>query len=90
MKPEQKANELIEKFRKVTSYQYQEYAGAHYSTFEHDIGTLKDCAIICVDEMLEETKKPMLNFAITGSVTRSPKYIYSEYWQEVKQQLKLK
>ena len=50
MTSKEKAKELIEKFKEKTSYQYQEYAGAHYSTFEQDIDTIKQCALICVDE----------------------------------------
>ena len=37
MTAKQKADELIKKVKKATTYKYQEYAGANYSTFEHDI-----------------------------------------------------
>ncbi len=52
MTPKQKADELIAKFKKITSYQYQQYAGAHYSTFEHDIDTIKECALEVVNEVI--------------------------------------
>jgi hypothetical protein len=52
MKPQEKANELIEKAKKATSYQYQEYAGAHYTWFEHDTDTLKLIALITVEEVI--------------------------------------
>lgn len=51
MNEKEKAKELIEKFKTETSYQYQEYAGANYSTFELDIEVLKQCALIAVDEI---------------------------------------
>lgn len=46
------ALDLIDKARKATTYQYQEYAGAHYSTFEHDIDTLKQVALITIEQMI--------------------------------------
>ena len=47
-----KADELIEKVKKATSYKYQEYSGANYSTFEHDIEELRSVALIMVDEII--------------------------------------
>jgi hypothetical protein len=52
MTPKQKADELIAKFKKITTYKYQEYAGANYSTFEHDIDTIKECALEVVNEII--------------------------------------
>ena len=78
MTPKEKANELIEKFKKATTYKYQEYAGANYSTFEHDIEELKNCAIIAVDEMINEFKKSDSLYA-----TR----FLADYWQAVKNEL---
>jgi hypothetical protein len=52
MKPQEKANELIEKAKTASSYQYQEYAGAHYTWFEHDTDTLKLIALITVEEVI--------------------------------------
>lgn len=52
MTPKEKAKELIEKAKKASSYQYQEYAGAHYSWFEHDTDTLKLIALITVEEVI--------------------------------------
>jgi hypothetical protein len=51
MTAKEKAKELVDRFKEKTTYEYQEYAGANYSTFEHDTDTLKQCALICVDEM---------------------------------------
>lgn len=53
MTPQEKAKELIDKAKKASSYQYQEYAGAHYSWFEHDTDTLKLIALITVEEILK-------------------------------------
>ena len=52
MTPKEKAQELIEKAKKTSSYQHQEYAGSHYSCFEHDTDTLKLIALIKVEELL--------------------------------------
>ena len=41
-----------EKAKKASSYQYQEYAGAHYTWFEHDIDTLRLIALITVEEVI--------------------------------------
>ena len=48
---------LIKKYNKATTYKYQEYAGAHPSTFEHDKETLIELAILhqtVIVEMLEK------------------------------------
>ena len=76
MTPKEKADELIEKFKKATTYKYQEYAGANYSIFEHDIEELQKCAIIAVDEIIDELKREPYN-----------NYQRIISWQSVKQQL---
>jgi len=53
MDTKSKALELIEKIKKATTYKYQEYAGANYSIFEHDIEELKSVALIMVDEIIK-------------------------------------
>ena len=53
MTPSEKAIELLAKFKKKTTYQYQEYAGANYSTFEHDTDTIKECCLLTVEEVLK-------------------------------------
>lgn len=54
------ADAEIDKFKELTSYKYQEYAGANYSTFEHDSETLIKCAIqarqMLVDALWRERK----------------------------------
>jgi len=53
MIPSEKAIELLAKFKKTTSYKYQEYAGANYSIFEHDTDTIKECCLLTVEEVLK-------------------------------------
>lgn len=50
--------QLIKKFKDATSYQYQEYAGAHYSTFEHNEEELNKCADIAEQYHTSLTPKP--------------------------------
>ena len=80
MTPKEKATELVDKFKQATSYKYQEYAGANYSVFEHDIDTLKQCALIAVDEIL---------IAIRNDQSDDPEgqEMYENYWNEVKTEI---
>lgn len=57
MTPKEKAVELIAKFKKITSYKYQEYADANYSVFEHDIEIIKECAFSEIEEVRKELKE---------------------------------
>ena len=78
MTAKQKADELIEKVKKATTYEYQEYAGANYSTFEHDIEELKNVALIMVDEIIKTL------YVIEASHEAvSARY----YWIDVKKEL---
>ena len=79
MTAKEKANELVEKFKKATTYKYQEYAGANYSTFEHDIEELKNCAIIAVDEIIYQID---CIDTYLGNLNE-----HLKYWQEVKTEL---
>jgi hypothetical protein len=72
MTPQEKAKELIERVKKATTYKYQEYAGANYSTFEHDIEELQKVALIVVDEVLK-----LYWTDVNGLV----------FWKEVKQEI---
>jgi hypothetical protein len=77
----EKTIELIERFKTATTYQYQEYAGANYSTFEHDMGELKKCALICVEEVLN---------TVVSFPTNLITYEHGEekeFWLEVKQEI---
>jgi hypothetical protein len=71
MTPKEKAKELFYKMRKQT-YQYQEYAGAKYTTCEIGYEAGKKCALIVVDEILDVLNQLTLEY---------------EYWEEVKQEI---
>lgn len=47
------ADSVVEKYKKLTTYKYQEYAGANPSTFEHDKDTLYTLAIQDRQSVLE-------------------------------------
>ncbi len=53
--PKQKAEELVDKMSSQT-YSYQPYAGAHYNEEEVGWEAGKKCALIAVDEILEECR----------------------------------
>lgn len=71
MSPKEKAEELLDKMTKQT-YEYQEYAGANYTTYEIGYQGGKKCALIAVDEILSL-------FVTVCEDTR--------YWTIVKQEL---
>ena len=52
-----KAQYFIDKAKKATTYQYQECAGACSTTFEHDIDTLKQIALITIKYITEHLPK---------------------------------
>ena len=66
MTPKEKAQELIDKFEKETEHQ-----DSHWDTFE----VSKQCAIICVDEIIEYLPRKKTNTHLW-------------YWKEVKQEIK--
>ena len=78
-----KANELIDKARKATTYQYQEYAGANYSTFEHEIDTLKSVAFITVDTLIDYLPK----WEYMEDLKKSIRNRELEFWEMVKTEL---
>jgi hypothetical protein len=89
MEAKDKAKELIDKFKKETSYEYQEYAGAHYSIFEHDIGTIKQCALLCVEEILQDGMLEKAPFMNNGKDLMESNYVrYKDYWHQVKTEIK--
>ena len=81
MTPKEKAKELFDKMKKATTFQYQEYAGSNYSTFEHDKDTIKQCALICVDELI--CAAPYQNYKETLCIYDNAVQSV-EYWNEVK------
>jgi hypothetical protein len=71
--PRKQAIEILANFKKLTTYEYQEFAGANYSTFEHDTETLKNLSIFHVDEILSVIPMYIGNL--------NPKW---KFWNDVK------
>ena len=80
-----KANELIDKVRKATTYQYKEYAGANYSTFEHEIDTLKLVALITIDAFIDYLPK----WEYMEDLKKSIRNRELEFWEMVKTELEV-
>ena len=79
MTPQQKkADELVERFRKYAHVPYHD----NNPIIEEETKNAIQCAIICVDEILEATK-----FELDRPDTVS-KTVYSTYWQSVLNELK--
>lgn len=72
MTPEEKANQLIEKFEEPTQ-QWDEVTGE----WKDDIDNAKQCAIIAVDEILEE-------YGDQQQYLNGYEKDRKEYWQQVK------
>jgi hypothetical protein len=76
MNPENKAKELIEKFK---DYAYVDWHGGDDEMTQDQAA--KECAIICVDEILS------LNCE-SFDIEPNPHHYYSrKYWQEVKSKI---
>lgn len=78
-----RALDLIDKARKATTYQYQEYAGAHYSTFEHDLDTLKQVALITIEQMISILPKT----EYMEDLGKSIKNRELEFWELIRTEL---
>ena len=76
MIPKEKAKELVDKFIPYT----MEYEEGSDMLFFEDKDTAKQCALICVEEILNDTLNPLVFEA------ESEFYIY---WDEVKQEINL-
>jgi hypothetical protein len=85
MTPKEKAQELFEKYVNVEDTEWTIDNGCGMSTNE-----IKQCALICVDETLNQFIEIHNKFKganlIKGDVKESANYIY---WEEVKQEIKL-
>jgi len=69
MEAKEKAKELVDKYKSIVCYDgYQ----------------AKQCALICVDEIIEATKIKTYNWIPN---TLEIGFKYSKYWQEVKQEI---
>jgi hypothetical protein len=86
MTPKEKAEELIEKFKKVELYHSMEPTDfdcqiKHISSASY---TAKECALIAVDEILELTKRNTYNPFDWNEITGVR---YDKFWTEVKQEI---
>ena len=87
MTPKEKAEELIDKYLDCENYN-----NLNLDLFCDECGmstnAAKICALICVDEIINQFKgiyeSLKVNGIITGKVEESENY---KYWQEVKQKL---
>lgn len=74
MTPQEKAQELIDKFVLLDN---DIFCSVNYPYS-------KQCALIAVDEILELTKRPTYNPFDWNEITG---FYYDKYWQEVKQEI---
>lgn len=74
MTAKEKAEHLLNIMSNQT-YQYQEYAGANYTTAEVGWEAGKKCALIAVEEILNN-----------DGFTKFDDYL-TEYWQQVKKEI---
>lgn len=84
MIPKEKAEHLLDIMSNQT-YQYQEYAGAHYTTAEVGWEAGKKCALIAVNEILNS--EPL--YPVTDPVGSVGENIANskKYWQQVKKEI---
>lgn len=73
MKPKEKAIELIDKFCEYSHTDFDRIKGGYQ--FESQIKNAKQCALIAVDEILNN-----------DGFTQFDQYL-TEFWQEVKQEI---
>jgi|TARA_R110000744_G_scaffold71300_3_gene143565 hypothetical protein len=73
MTAKEKAEELVEKF---------EYNGVMIDDVRMNEEDAKQCALICVDEIIKATQRETINDSGTGIDV-----IPMKYWQEVKQEV---
>lgn len=93
MKEEEKANELIEKFKaqKVTVCDYNNEPGNPNIVTENMIThSAKQCALICVDEILTKISNELQGFS-RFKMNPPPNIVEDlQYWQAVKKELNKK
>jgi len=75
MTPQEKANELVNKFMEYSHTDFIPYQGGYQ--MDSQIENAKQCALIAVDEIIQEMNSVMLP---------NP---FKQYWSEVKQQIEL-
>lgn len=78
MNPEQKAKELIEKFKPHSYYDAHDLA-TRRTREESNINSAKECAEICVDEIISQLQQ--------ASADYYPMKELITYWQSVKEHI---
>ena len=87
MTEKEKALELITKFRLFQSISYDEDGGRvnNYNISRHNA---KQCAIICVEEILNELESHVYNYDMDYHFPKvSPSLTTIPYWQSVKTEI---
>ena len=79
MTPKEKAKELVDKYSKRAEDLCE------YTEYEYD----KECALICVDEIIYTTKIKKYKANFIGNTLDAKDYTfkYSEYWKKVKKEI---
>ena len=84
MTPEEKAKQLVDKFRKYVDTDFAGDKGFEYSK-EAETYHAKQCALIAVDEILKSKKQNIIHFYRCGDEFCE----CAGYWYEVKQETEL-
>jgi len=85
MTQEEKAKELVDRFKSLSKKKC-DCMEAMCTCFKMYNYKAKQCALICVDEIIEATRMKV-SYGFLKSQEKPIEYRYSEYWQEVKQQI---
>tara|TARA_R110000851_G_scaffold302743_1_gene460114 strand:+ start:80 stop:343 length:264 start_codon:yes stop_codon:yes gene_type:complete len=84
MTPKEKAKELVERFLSLDMYDYEDYV------YWLEKENAKQCALICVDEILKANEKISLKGLSETMQTNDILCQLTDnamYWQEVKQEI---
>ena len=85
MTPEEKAKELVEKFGNYAKPDFEEWKNPEDINENINKINAKKCALICVDEIIENvTDTEIIMFEIGGDHYSKPR---KAYFQEVKQEI---
>ena len=81
MTPKEKASELFDKY---LNYRYR---FIDYKDYAVDIKSVKNCALIAVDELIKNSCNSKWRYMAFGTEGDSNSIYFKEYWQEVKQEI---
>lgn len=84
MTPKEKANELV---KKLINHSLKESVIENGELYYTQVPSAKQCAIICVDEILETNPFIRLNGGMGESIYKIKEA--TTYWQSVKQEIEL-